>query len=138
MLLEPWYQFTPAAAPESVGRALADMPGFAPSLNRLSPRGRGGGHWQGASGIFAGYAREVTALPRGGGSSLACLLGMPPATTAEEVIAAAGYDIDGDLENTADSVFCSHGAGVLVRWDKVPSRMHLPSVLARGAFGPCP
>ena len=27
--------------------------------------------------------------------------------------------------------FCSHGAGVLVHWDEVPSHMHLPSVLAR-------
>ena len=67
----------------------------------------------------------------------------PPVTQGEEAVLTgrapvaclrgyAGYDIEGDLENTADSVFCSHGAGFTVRWDKVPAHMHLPSVLARG------
>ena len=29
-------------------------------------------------------------------------------------------------------MFCSYLCWVMVRWDKVPSHMHLPSVLARG------
>ena len=33
----------------------------------------------------------------------------------EEVIGQIGYDADADVENTADSVFCSHGAGTIVR-----------------------
>ena len=36
---------------------------------------------------------------------------------------------------SADSVFCSHGAGVLVPWDEVPEHMHLPSALERGPSG---
>ena len=79
-----------------------------------------------------GYAREVAAYTRGRGQ-LACLPGgYAECHNAEEVIAAAGYDADADTENTADSVFCSHGAGVLVHWDEASSHMHLPSVLERG------
>lgn len=37
-----------------------------------------------------------------------------------------GYDPDRDLENTADSVFCSHGAGYNVKWNEVPDKLHIP------------
>ena len=46
---------------------------------------------------------------------------------AEEVIAAIGYDADADTANPADSIFCSHGAGVLVKWNEAPAHMHLAS-----------
>ena len=42
-------------------------------------------------------------------------------------IEAAGYDPEADLENTADSVFCSHGAGYLVPWYQVKEYMHVES-----------
>ena len=42
---------------------------------------------------------------------------------ADEVLADFGHDPDADVENPADSVFCSHGAGYLVRWDEVPRPM---------------
>ena len=54
---------------------------------------------------------------------------------SEEVLAAAGYDPDADTENPADSVFCSHGAGYLVRWDEVPARAHVSSGLERRLNG---
>ena len=57
--------------------------------------------------------------------------GYAPCHNAEEVIAAAGYDPDADTENPADSVFCSHGAGVLVKWDEAPARAHVSSGLGR-------
>ena len=38
---------------------------------------------------------------------------------------AIGYDPDADLENTADSVFCSHGAGFNVKWDESDVLMHI-------------
>ena len=49
----------------------------------------------------------------------------------DEVLAAAGYDPDADTDNPADSVFCSHGAGYLVKWDEVPARAHVSSGLER-------
>lgn len=132
VLLEPWYEFTLRLPQEAVGRALADMPrlcaefeppvteGDAAVLTGRAPVSE-----------LRGYARELAAYTRGRGQ-LSCLPGgYAPCHNAEAVIAEIGYDADSDTANTADSVFCSHGAGVLVHWDEVPSHMHLPSVLAR-------
>ena len=43
------------------------------------------------------------------------------------------YDPEADLENTPDSVFCAHGAGFTVKWDRVPEYMHLSSILEKPA-----
>ncbi len=45
------------------------------------------------------------------------------------MIEAFDYDPERDIRNTADSVFCSHGAGVVIPWYEVTEHMHLPSVL---------
>ena len=37
-----------------------------------------------------------------------------------------GYDPARDVDNPADSVFCAHGSGFVVPWDRVPDYMHLP------------
>ena len=49
------------------------------------------------------------------------------ASNAEEVIGETGYDPDSDIENTADSVFCAHGAGFIVPWYQVEEHMHVES-----------
>lgn len=55
--------------------------------------------------------------------------GYRPCHNPEEVIADIGYDPDSDLDNPADSVFCSHGAGTIVKWDQVEQHMDLDSGL---------
>ena len=45
------------------------------------------------------------------------------------MVEAIGYEPENDLENTADSVFCAHGAGFNVKWNEVPLYMHLESCL---------
>ena len=71
---------------------------------------------------------DRTARERTGGPPTALDLG---AGTGRHTLAlaAAGYDPRADLENTPDSVFCSHGAGRPVAWNEVRQYMHLPSVL---------
>ena len=49
-----------------------------------------------------------------------------PCANAGKVIAERGYDPLRDVMNSPDSVFCSHGAGVAVPWDRVEQFMHLP------------
>ena len=59
---------------------------------------------------------------------LTCVMkGYEPCHNAGEVIAQAAYDPELDVEHTPDSVFCSHGAGVIVSWDQVRAHMHLDS-----------
>ena len=133
VLLEPWYRFTLRVPQAALGRALADMPRlcgeFEPPVTQGEEAVLVG---QAPVACLRGYAGEVAAYTRGRGQ-LSCLpAGYFPCHNTAQVVAAAGYDIEGDLENTADSVFCSHGAGFTVSWDKVPAHMHLPSVLARG------
>ncbi len=133
VLLEPWYRFTLRVPQAALGRALADMPRlcgeFAPPVTQGEEAVLTG---RAPVACLRGYAGEVAAYTRGRGQ-LSCLpAGYFPCHNTAQVVAAAGYDIEGDLENTADSVFCSHGAGFTVSWDKVPAHMHLPSVLARG------
>jgi hypothetical protein len=41
------------------------------------------------------------------------------------VIESIGYDSERDLENPTGSVFCAHGAGFTVNWDRVEEYMHL-------------
>lgn len=45
------------------------------------------------------------------------------------VIDEIGYNSDSDTENTADSVFCSHGSGHVVKWNEVYDNMHLERYL---------
>ena len=52
-------------------------------------------------------------------------------TYQSAVIAAADYDPEADPDNTPDSVFCAHGGGFTVKWDKVPEYMHLPGCLEK-------
>jgi predicted RNA-binding protein with PIN domain len=74
-----------------------------------------------------GYQTEVTAYTRGRGRLFCTLKGYLLCHNSDEVINAIGYDSDGDLDNPAGSVFCSHGAGFVVEWDKVRDYMHVDS-----------
>lgn len=46
----------------------------------------------------------------------------------KEVIEAIGYNPESDIENPASSVFCSHGAGFVVEWDKVNDYKHIKGI----------
>jgi predicted RNA-binding protein with PIN domain len=75
------------------------------------------------------YADQVAAYTQGRGRLQIALEGYLPCHNTEAVIAETGYDPEADLEHTPDSVFCAHGAGFTVKWDKVPEYMHLESSL---------
>ena len=75
------------------------------------------------------YMSDVTAYTHGQGKLVCEVEGYAPCHNAQKVIEEAGYAPEADLDNTPDSVFCSHGAGMNVKWSEVPSYMHLESVL---------
>lgn len=77
-----------------------------------------------------GYQAAVTAYTGGQGRLECAFRGYGPCHNPEEVIAAAGYDPDADLENPCGSVFCIHGAGFMVEWDKVKEYMHIEAMSA--------
>ncbi len=130
ILLEPWYEVRLELPAALVGRAMTDLQQMGGTCN---PPETVGAEvvLTGAAPVAAlrGYQREVNAYSKGQGRLFCTLRGYEPCGDQEAVVAALGYDPDRDTANPADSVFCDHGAGVVVKWDQVEERMHLPPCL---------
>ena len=108
-----------------MGRLIADIQRFSGSFDppRLD------GHTVRLTGRapvseLRGYQRELISLTGGSGSLNLTFDGYEPCHNQQEAIEQAGYDPDHDAANTADSVFCSHGAGYPVRWQEADGYMH--------------
>lgn len=126
-LLEPWYDFRLEIGQDQVGRALNDIQKMHGKFN--SPENKG------TRTIITGsapvnemqdYAADVRNYTHGDGNLECVVQGYLPCHNAEEIIEQKSYDPVSDMENTPNSVFCSHGAGHTVTWDKVPETAHYP------------
>ncbi len=131
MLLEPYYAFRLEVPESCVGRAMSDIQRLDGSFEiPESKDGRAVLTGKAPVSTLRDYWTEVAAYTRGEGRLSCELSGYEPCHNAAEVIsAAAAYDAAHDVENTPDSVFCSHGAGHVVKWDEVPAQAHLDSGL---------
>ena len=130
ILLEPYYAFRLTVPPEQIGRAISDIRAKSGSFDPPVET-PGGTLLQGRAPVseLRDYARDVAAYTRGRGRLSCEVAGYFPCHNTEAVVAALAYDPAADLENTPDSVFCSHGAGITIPWDQVEENMHLESVL---------
>ncbi len=130
VLLEPRYDFRLEIPNENVGRALTDIQQmcgeFEPPVSN------------GETTVIIGnapvsemqdYHSDVIGYTHGRGRLICTVKGYFPCHNQDEIVAAAGYDPESDLDNSADSVFCAHGAGFNVKWNEVGSYMHLESAL---------
>ncbi len=130
VLLEPWYDFRLEVPSAQVGRAISDLQ----CMNgEVQPPENLGEETvlTGSAPVAAmqGYAAEVTAYTRGQGKLSCVSSGYRPCARQAEVVEAVGYDPERDVDNTADSVFCGHGAGYTVKWNEVASHAHVPPTL---------
>ena len=130
ILLEPWYAFQLELPNTCVGRAMADIQRMGGSFEGPEPVGDRS-LLTGTAPVSAmgDYAMAVNVYSKGHGRLFLQVDGYRPCHNPEEVIASIGYDPDSDLDNPADSVFCSHGTGVIVKWDQVEAHMDLDCVL---------
>ena len=130
VLLEPFYDFSIELPTNAVGRAMTDI------------QQRGGvcepPVQTADAAVLKGYApvaamreypAELASYTRGRGRITLQVRGYEACARQDELVAEIGYDPDADVENSADSVFCSGGAGVLVPWYEVKDHMHLESTL---------
>ena len=126
VLLEPNYSFRLEIPREQLGRAVTDLRNFGAVFSAPAEEGESF-VLTGTAPVSAmgGYHREVTAYTRGRGRLFTAFGGYDRCRDADRVIREAGYDPEADLDNTPDSVFCAHGAGFSVKWDRVPDYMHL-------------
>ena len=127
VLLEPVYEFKLEVPEEAIGRAMTDIGKMNGSFT--SPENISG------KAVLTGmvpvsevknYALELRAYTKGEGALTLTPSDYEVCHNAEEVIEAIGYYPEADIKNTADSVFCSHGAGFVVPWNEVINYMHLP------------
>ncbi len=128
VLLEPWYDFRLELPIECIGRAMTDITQMGGKFG--APEGDGEiSVLIGSAPVSAmrGYHRELIGYTKGKGRLHCIMRGYEECTDPESVIKAIGYEADHDVENTADSVFCAHGAGFVVKWDEVPSYKHIDS-----------
>ena len=131
-LLEPYYRFRLELPATLVGRAMTDLQNRHADFEMESSTeevaslvGRG------PVSTLHGYIREVIAYTRGQGRMTCVSDGYEPCHNTTEVTAAVGYDPEADLENTPHSVFCSHGAGVVIPWQEVDAHKHLEANVSR-------
>lgn len=125
-LLEPYYRFRMELPNECVGRAMTDvmqMSGMAEPVEN-----------DGAITVLCGrapvsglmeYASVLMSYTHGKGKIEFVLDGYDYCHNESEVIEASGYDPESDTVNTADSVFCAHGAGYVVPWYEADAHMHV-------------
>lgn len=130
ILLEPIYRFRLTVPGSQIGRAINDIRAMGGVFS--SPEE------DGENMVLTGtapvsemqdYMSQVVSYTRGKGKLVCTQAGYAPCHNPETVIAAADYDAEGDTLNPPDSIFCSHGAGINIKWDEVPKHMHLESVL---------
>ena len=130
VLLEPWYDFELTLPTDQIGRAITDIRAMGGDFEAPEAVGDASvlkGNVPAAE--LGDYADQVAAYSQGRGQLQISLRGYMPCHNTDAVVGAVGYDPVADVENTPDSVFCAHGAGFNVRWDRVREYMHLESGL---------
>lgn len=130
VLLEPYYEFRLEVPQQMVGRAMSDIERMYGEFENPQTEGEMS-VLTGSAPVseMSGYQREVIAYTKGRGRLFCALNGYRPCHNADEVIENTGYDSERDTDNPTGSVFCSHGAGFTVSWDKVKDYMHVDSQL---------
>jgi len=131
VLLEPWYRFSIKVPTECIGRVMTDLQRFdaefshpEQNMNETTIEGSA------PAAAMRGYQSEVVAFTKGKGRMSCIPDGYRPCRNTEDVIAERGYNAESDIDNPADSVFCSHGAGYAVKWYEVPNYAHINTGLS--------
>lgn len=130
VLLEPYYEFSLEVPKDNVGRAMTDLDQMGATISLPQTRGdmtklTG----KAAANSIRDYHKEIISYTHGLGKLSVKFCGYGPCQNPDDVIEKIAYNVDADIENTADSVFCDHGAGFVVPWFEVKDYMHLDSVL---------
>ena len=126
VLLEPYYSFRLELPDDCVGRAMTDIQRMEGTFDPPEQTAHGTVLCGMAPvATMRNYWTEVAAYTKGRGRLSCTAGGYAPCHDAAQVIETIGYEPEHDTENPADSVFCSHGAGVTVKWDEVAAHAHV-------------
>ena len=126
VLLEPYCRFRVEVEQAALGRVLSDIEKrhgeSEPPVQRADGRVEVSGRAPAAA--FLSYAGELASFTKGRGRMVSAFGGYDLCHNPKEIMEKTGYDKEGDVENPASSVFCSHGSGFVVKWDEVERYIH--------------
>ena len=130
VLLEPYYNYEITLPTENVGRALSDLQRMSAEFDTPVNQGdRSLIKGKAPASKINNYQSELITYTKGRGMISLSLNGYAECHNSDEVISSLGYNAESDVLNSGDSVFCSHGAGYIVKWHEVYDHMHLPLYL---------
>lgn len=128
VLLEPYYRYVLELPSDGTGRAINDLQNRCSTFElEAAERGMTRITGRGPVSELRDYARDVAAYTHGEGRFFCTFDGYDPCHNTEEILAQQHYSPISDPGNSPDSVFCAHGAAVLVPWDHVREKMHVAS-----------
>jgi small GTP-binding protein len=126
VLLEPVYEFRLEIPKDSLGRAMTDIQNMQGKFEAPLIEGEKAFlHGTAPVVTLQNYQAQVNSYTHGKGSIFCTLKGYDVCHNTEEVLDEINYDSEADINNPTGSVFCSHGAGFLVEWDKVAYYAHV-------------
>ncbi|MEG1992384.1 MAG: TetM/TetW/TetO/TetS family tetracycline resistance ribosomal protection protein [Acetivibrio sp.] len=126
VLLEPFYEFYLEVPEKMVGRAMTDLKAMYGNFE-VSECVQGITVLKGTAPVatMRNYQREFLSYTKGEGKLFLQVRGYQPCHNEEEVMKTMEYDPEKDMDNPTGSVFCSHGSGFLVPWDRVKEYQHI-------------
>lgn len=130
VLLEPYYNFKIEVPKENIGRLMSDIQtryGTFSQPQTITDTAVISGEIPAST--MQGYITEFNSYTKGKGKISFNVCGYKSCHNSEEIIENTKYDFDSDLENSADSIFCSHGNAFLVKWYDVENYMHIDSFI---------
>ena len=128
VLLEPMLDYRAEVPKDQVGRVLGDMqrmngtvsvPDLIGDMSVITG--------QVPAACLGDYAKDISSFTAGQGRIFTTLSGYGPCHNTEEVLEKIQYHPELDVQNSPDSVFCSHGAGTVIPWNEVRDHMHVDS-----------
>lgn len=125
ILLEPWFECEICVDSSVAGHVMSDiirMKGDILSSETLSDETRITANLCASRALS--YIKEFNSFTRGKGRFCYDNSNYREAPDGEDIIRRFAYDPCADIENTPDSVFCSHGAGHIVNWREVENNIH--------------
>ena len=128
VLLEPVLHFTAAVPEKNVGRLMNDISEMGGKFGAPENDGEMSimeGDIPASS--YGDYGTVFSSYTGGRGRISVWLSGYEPCHDSGKVIEEKAYDAERDLENPSSSVFCLHGVGTVISWDKVREYMHVDS-----------
>lgn len=126
ILLEPYVKFQLQVPKGNIGRGMADfiqMEGTfqPPEIEE---------EWASLTGIVpavtsSGYKGVVQGYSQGKGQLLLSSYGYEPCHNIDQVLEANREGNDAEANHPSSSIFCKHGAGIMVPWNQVYEHMHV-------------